>query len=79
MKIGQTAEVAPISWHAKQAWRKSSTKSHSDIDGRLACHYFCPRQPSLPRNVDQYGKYGSYTTVMQGAKYAVADSMLSLL
>ena len=69
--------VASISWRVKQARRKSSTKY--DIDGRLARHYFCPRQPSLPRNVDQYGKYGSYTTVMQGAEYAVADSMLSLL
>ena len=59
--------IAPISWRAKQARRKSPTKS--DIDERLARHYFCPRQPSLPRNVDQYGKYGSYTTVMQGAKY----------
>ena len=75
--------IAPISWRAKQDRRKSSTKS--DIDGRLACHYFCPRQPSLPDNVDQYGKYGSYTTVIcreqnvSAGKKAVADSMLSFV
>ena len=39
-----------------------------DIDERLACHYFCPRQPSFPGNVDQYGKRQLYT-VMQGTKY----------
>ena len=48
-----------------------------DIDERLACHYFCPRQPSFPGNVDQYGKR-QICTVMHGAKCCLADIELSV-
>ena len=84
IEIGSTAtseaEVAPISSCAKEA-RK--TKSQSDIDGRLACHYFGPRQPSLPGNVDQYGKrqlYDGYagSKICLLVKSAVADALLTL-
>ena len=46
------SETATLStWPPNQG--RSDTKSESDIDGRLSRRQFCPRQPSLPSNVDQ--------------------------
>ena len=61
--------IPPISW------RKNLTLMN-DLK-LIACHYFCPRQPSFPGNVDQYGKR-QICTVMHGAKCCLADIELSV-